>query len=161
MNTVNESSQSTGLESRGSQISKLKHGRYRKLNDEVIASARTMYESGRSVAQIARQFGVSRQSMWGSLKRVGTRMRSHKRYGKENHFYRGGARAKRKAQRKVCQALKTGSLVAPDTCENCGQKPVPFRDGRRAIQAHHSDYDKPLQVRWLCQPCHHQEHKNA
>jgi hypothetical protein len=25
--------------------------------------------------------------------------------------------------------------------------------------AHHEDYDKPLEVVWLCQPCHKQRHK--
>jgi hypothetical protein len=25
--------------------------------------------------------------------------------------------------------------------------------------AHHEDYDRPLDVMWLCQPCHKQQHK--
>jgi hypothetical protein len=25
--------------------------------------------------------------------------------------------------------------------------------------AHHEDYDRPLDVMWLCQPCHKQRHK--
>jgi hypothetical protein len=33
-------------------------------------------------------------------------------------------------------------------CEVCGEINV---------EAHHDDYDKPLQVRWLCRP-HHLEH---
>jgi ribosomal protein S27AE len=32
-------------------------------------------------------------------------------------------------------------------CEVCGEKKV---------EAHHDDYDKPLDVRWLC-PAHHAE----
>jgi ribosomal protein S27AE len=35
-------------------------------------------------------------------------------------------------------------------CEKCGNvKSV----------AHHEDYDKPLEIVWLCQPCHSHRHK--
>lgn len=46
----------------------------------------------------------------------------------------------------VKRALKKGLLVRPDTCEVCG--------GPGPIEAAHSDYSKPLEVRWLCLPCH-------
>lgn len=50
---------------------------------------------------------------------------------------------KRYAHEQVAYALKTGRLVR-HVCAVCG-------DG---AQAHHDDYDKPLDVRWLC-PLHH------
>jgi hypothetical protein len=134
-------------------------GRWMKLDDAAFASAIEMYKSGKSIAQIAPLFGISRQSLHASFQRVGLQMRSHKRYGQENHFYRGGRTAEDKAHNKVEKAVLRGSLTRPTKCESCGEMPPPFKDGRPAIQAHHHDYSKPLEVHWLCQRCHHLEHK--
>src|SRR5579863_6661666 len=49
-------------------------------------------------------------------------------------------------------AVKSGRLVRPKRCEQCGRCP------RYAIQGHHTDYDKPLEVQWLCRPCHDSKH---
>jgi len=50
------------------------------------------------------------------------------------------------SQHKVKYAKRTGKLVA-QPCEVCGSKG----------QAHHDDYTKPLDVRWLCSR-HHKLH---
>lgn len=47
---------------------------------------------------------------------------------------------------KVKSAIKSGKLIRPSTCDICG-------NGGR-IEAHHDDYGKPFDVRWLCVPCH-------
>lgn len=46
----------------------------------------------------------------------------------------------------VGNALRSGKLVK-QPCERCGAQKV---------HAHHDDYSKPLEVRWLC-PLHHAE----
>lgn len=53
------------------------------------------------------------------------------------------------AHGKVSRAIKSGKLVR-SPCIRCGEP---------KSLAHHEDYDKPLDVMWLCQPCHKQRHK--
>lgn len=59
-------------------------------------------------------------------------------------------RAKFLAHSQVRYAVKIGKL-AKQSCEVCG-KPFAY--------AHHDDYSKPLEVRWLCQKHHMEHHKN-
>ena len=49
----------------------------------------------------------------------------------------------------VSRAIKSGKLIR-QSCERCGNE---------NSLAHHEDYDKPLEVNWLCQICHKQRHK--
>lgn len=53
--------------------------------------------------------------------------------------------ARYRARDAVKRAVKSGKLIKRP-CELCGNEPT---------QAHHDDYAKPLDVRWLCVP-HHQ-----
>lgn len=55
---------------------------------------------------------------------------------------------KQQAWQKVAVSVRAGTL-APQPCEACGAAKA---------QAHHDDYQKPLDVRWLCQPCHRAHH---
>ncbi|CAB4141898.1 hypothetical protein UFOVP421_13 [uncultured Caudovirales phage] len=57
---------------------------------------------------------------------------------------------KRAAQLMVGRAVRSGKLARPKVCQSCGA------GGR--IHGHHDDYAKPLEVRWLCTPCHAAAH---
>jgi len=83
----------------------------------------------------------------------------HEQTGENNHNWKGGvsnvesvlkSRSKypeRYAARKALQqAVKTGSVLKPDRCEECNRK--------KYITAHHEDYEEPLEVMWLCRQCH-------
>lgn len=48
----------------------------------------------------------------------------------------------------VATALRKGTL-SKAACETCGNPHV---------EAHHEDYDRPLDIRWLCHRCHMGEH---
>lgn len=60
--------------------------------------------------------------------------------------WRAANREKSRAHSAVARALKGGTLKKSSTCEDCGTS------GR--IEAHHDDYSRPLDVRWLCARCH-------
>jgi predicted DNA-binding protein YlxM (UPF0122 family) len=133
-------------------------GTLKKLTQEQVAEAIRLYIGGLSLGEVATFFGVSRQSMWDLLRRR-IELRPQARSGEENHFYRGGEVQDDRAQNLLEKAVARGAVVPAESCENCGLEPAPFADGRRSIQAHHDDYNKPLDVRWLCQPCHHEWHQ--
>jgi transposase-like protein len=52
---------------------------------------------------------------------------------------------KRRIHSMVSQAIKSGKLHR-GPCETCG--------ATEHIDAHHDDYSKPYDVRWLCHSCH-------
>lgn len=56
---------------------------------------------------------------------------------------------KRRAHSLVGNAIRDGRLMW-SPCEVCGAK---------RAQAHHDDYSKPLDVRWLCKPHHDAWHR--
>lgn len=53
------------------------------------------------------------------------------------------------ANEAVGLALKLGHIVKQEWCSGCG-----CSNKERRIEAHHARYDKPLNVVWLCTPCH-------
>lgn len=133
-------------------------GTLKKLTKDQAEECVRMYERGLSCGDVAEWASVSRQAMWELLRRR-TTMRPRERYGKDNHFYRGGVRADDPAQNALEKAVEKGLVVRKTHCESCGDTGQ-FEDGRTKIQAHHDDYNKPLDVRWLCQKCHHEWHKH-
>lgn len=56
----------------------------------------------------------------------------------------------RKARIAVGNALRDGKLVKSESCFFCG------KTGK--LQAHHYDYNRPLDVFWLCPSCHGKLH---
>jgi len=73
----------------------------------------------------------------------------------EQHAYKNGGlpikeKGKRiKARSDLNHAVKQGMMLRKP-CEVCGSI---------KSQAHHHNYDKPLEVKWLCRDCHWKEHR--
>jgi hypothetical protein len=122
------------------------------------SGASLLYGSLCSVSKTAEHYGITRQAMWKILKRRGCKMLPLRRSGTENHFYRGGPLAHKYSTQAVERAIKRGALI-PKPCEVCGKYGM-LKDGRRNVQAHHSDYNKPLLVNWLCRVHHVEWHEN-
>ena len=64
--------------------------------------------------------------------------------------YRQEYPEKRRAFALVAEAIKKGELIRPEVCSRCGES--------GAILAHHDDYERPLDVTWLCIRCDRQLH---
>lgn len=50
------------------------------------------------------------------------------------------------AKGKIRNMLKYGKMIKPKKCEVCLKS--------KKLLAHHEDYNKPLDVRWVCYSCH-------
>lgn len=99
--------------------------------------------------------------------RIGSKV-FHERYdqkGENNSNWKGGIskdkvryrkiQEKRYPERVKCRkvaysAKRSGKITAPKRCTHCNQK--------TKLHAHHEDYSKPLDVIWLCRPCHRKVH---
>lgn len=55
---------------------------------------------------------------------------------------------KRRAWDIIANEKRTGRIEVPYQCENC--------QGIKPLDAHHDDYSKPLEIKWLCRVCHQQ-----
>lgn len=82
------------------------------------------------------------------------RERQKQKYNKDKvrhrqYIYDSIARHKEKnrARGKLNYAVKKGIVIKPKNCEKCKQIP-------NKLEGHHIDYEKPLEVVWLCTACH-------
>ncbi len=58
------------------------------------------------------------------------------------------------ARLQLQKAVKKGKLLKPSECSGCGRGPLASKE----LHGHHPDYDKPLEVEWVCRECHAIKH---
>jgi hypothetical protein len=100
----------------------------------------------------------------GQKQKINLRIAS-KRIGENNPNWKGGISQdnyhykkiqverypeKIRARQRIYYHKKAGNII-PGVCENC-------RTDKR-IEAHHPDYENPLEVIWLCVDCHREVHQ--
>lgn len=59
---------------------------------------------------------------------------------------------KQKARAKLQYHILNGDITKPTVCSKCG------KEGK--IEGHHEDHSKPLDVIWVCKPCHWSYYKD-
>ena len=77
------------------------------------------------------------------------RLLSYKQVAPHKKFWLQTNKLKRKAHQDVSYAIQKGKLVR-QPCEQCGVT--------EHVVAHHEDYNKPLDVVWLCKHHHKERH---
>lgn len=76
--------------------------------------------------------------------------KASRKRAENNHRERHPERVK--ARNMLRNAVYCGKIVKPDSCSVCGILGV-------IIHGHHANYSKPLEVQWVCVPCHIDIHK--
>lgn len=74
------------------------------------------------------------------------RLKKNGRAAELSRRWKRNNKAKEQAHKAVARAVKTGKLTKPTECPKCGAD--------KRIEGHHHDYEKKLDVIWLCQSCH-------
>ena len=111
-----------------------------------------MVRKGLPVNSVADFFGVSRQYIYKLAADNGVilpRLKSRKEHPQTARKFL--------ANNLVTHAIAKGILI-PEPCEICGLFGKDAK-GRSQVEAHHDDYNKPLEVRWLCREHHAYWHK--
>lgn len=124
------------------EIENMKKCNHCKVNDgQIIVSRKKLVGGGESIYYSCNPCNTLRHRVYrnkeGNMKII---YNGIKRYIERN-------KEKQSAWQKVFTAKKKGLLTVPTHCSACGHI--------SKLDAHHADYSKPLDVIFLCRPCHH------
>lgn len=64
------------------------------------------------------------------------------------HYY--AHKDRESARGKLIKSVLRGKTIRPKKCSDCLKS--------KAVEGHHHDYAKPLDVKWLCKKCHENKH---
>lgn len=114
------------------------------IREHVLA---TLQENDHNIVHTAAVLGLSRRAFYRLMDKYGIRrIIDEEQAAAELRI--AHAQLVNRARGIVAQAIKDGLKRGP--CETCGATGF--------TEAHHDNYDKPLQIRWLCRSHHAQLH---
>jgi hypothetical protein len=127
------------------------------LRQQKFEALQRLWAKGLPVREIARELGYSASSIGPQIeraKKAGFEF-PPRRPGWKGHTKQVGAKrtapdSHQKVSQRLNYEIRSGRLKRPESCERCGKR------GR--VDGHHHDYSKPLDVEWLCRPCHTAHH---
>lgn len=132
-----------------SEKRKLQQQEWRKKNQEKCKEySKTDREKNKEKIAEKRKTPEYRQKMLVAVKRW--RLENRQRYLETEIIKKKRDRLKINCRFKVINAIRRGKMIRGDKCEICGKQ------GK--MEAHHGDYKKPLEVKWLCTICHRHKH---
>ena len=126
-----------GRETDRKERTRLYKKRYREENAEKIAESKRRYAKENKEKILAYRYKYKELN----------KEKSAEWQRKYQVKYRKLNQSKIKARQAVRLAVKSGKIVKPKTCQAIGC----FETN---IESHHDNYNKPLEVRWLCRSCH-------
>lgn len=88
---------------------------------------------------------------WKRVKENAARFKKTEKAKEWNRKYRALKKYEAKARWILNNAVRDKLIVRPERCQICNRE--------EKVEGHHSDYDNPLQVVWVCQECHRNIHK--
>jgi hypothetical protein len=120
--------------------------------EKVLASKRESYEKNK--IEIAKRRAIKRRTEEGREKARQHGKKSRDKTGNAIKYVTKWRKAnphKSAVHIFVLWAVRVGVMKKPDACEQCGKI--------WKIQAHHENYEKPMDVNWLCSVCHGEKHR--
>lgn len=111
-----------------------------------------LYLAGNSINGLSKKFKITVKTVKGLLRVRGVELRPYIAPPRRVRKVPLSPRPvhERRATKKLERALKWKWVVRPDHCSVCLKSCKPH--------GHHDDYNKPLEVRWLCSKCHYDWH---
>lgn len=118
------------------------------LEQEAVDLIGELWKKKLPVKDIAEVIGITRQAVYLRLNQLGLKRKKEPIQWDDLPYDFTEQRLRNRAYAAVAKGLEKG-LLTKSPCQVCGEEKT---------QAHHDDYKKPLDVRWLCIKHHNEWH---